>query len=94
MGRLLPDLLSGFRPDIVLYDAGVDVHVEDDLGRLALTDHGIFRREMLVLGTCIAAGVPVAGFVGGGYDADLVKLARRHCLLHAAATQVFRERRL
>jgi acetoin utilization deacetylase AcuC-like enzyme len=36
----LPGLLDSFRPDLVLYDAGVDPHTEDDLGRLRLTDAG------------------------------------------------------
>lgn len=36
----LPGLLDTFRPDLVLYDAGVDPHWEDELGRLRLTDRG------------------------------------------------------
>ena len=31
----VPHLLDTFRPDLVLYDAGVDPHVLDDLGKLA-----------------------------------------------------------
>uniref|UniRef100_A0A3B4WUW2 Histone deacetylase 12 n=1 Tax=Seriola lalandi dorsalis TaxID=1841481 RepID=A0A3B4WUW2_SERLL len=40
----LPWLLETFRPDLVLYDAGVDPHWEDELGRLRLTDQG--EREL------------------------------------------------
>ena len=83
--------LASFRPSIVLYDAGVDPHASDGLGRLALSDAGLWRREMMVLHTCLAAGVPVAGYVGGGYDADLEVLAARHCLLHKAAAQAWVE---
>ena len=36
----LAALLDLFRPDLVLYDAGVDPHVNDSLGRLDLTDKG------------------------------------------------------
>lgn len=36
----LPWLLDTFRPDLVLYDAGVDPHWDDELGRLRLTDEG------------------------------------------------------
>uniref|UniRef100_A0A674PET6 Histone deacetylase 12 n=1 Tax=Takifugu rubripes TaxID=31033 RepID=A0A674PET6_TAKRU len=36
----LPWLLDTFRPDLVLYDAGVDPHREDELGKLCLTDQG------------------------------------------------------
>lgn len=38
--QVLPGVLSSFRPDLVLYDAGVDVHVDDQLGRLAVSDQG------------------------------------------------------
>ena len=36
----LPWLLDTFRPDLVLYDAGVDTHQDDELGKLCLTDQG------------------------------------------------------
>lgn len=39
------EVLASFRPDLVLYDAGVDVHVHDALGRLAVTDQGLYRRS-------------------------------------------------
>ncbi len=48
-------MLRTFRPDLVLYDAGVDPHAEDELGRLALSDEGLWRREMLV-GCRVTAG--------------------------------------
>jgi acetoin utilization deacetylase AcuC-like enzyme len=90
----LPDLLSAVRPDLVLYDAGVDPHLGDRLGKLALTDTGLFRREMQVLHTCVAAGYPVACVIGGGYADDLNALVYRHSLLHRAASEVYRHYRL
>lgn len=85
----LKSVLSRFKPNIVLYDAGVDVHKDDALGRLSLTDDGILRRELLVLDTCLGADIPVAGFVGGGYDDDLDVLSRRHVHLHRAASELW-----
>ncbi|PNH03939.1 hypothetical protein TSOC_009972, partial [Tetrabaena socialis] len=85
----LPAVLRDFRPDLVLYDAGVDTHESDALGRLALSDEGLRRRELLVLDTCLGFGVPVAGCVGGGYDDDLDVLARRHLHLHRAAAELW-----
>jgi acetoin utilization deacetylase AcuC-like enzyme len=32
----------------VLYDAGVDSHVDDELGRLSLTNGGLLRRDLQV----------------------------------------------
>lgn len=84
LDHLLPPLLDRVRPDLVFYNAGVDPHVDDRLGRLALTDAGLAARERLVLGLCRSRGLPVACVVGGGYADDLDVLARRHALLHQA----------
>lgn len=94
LASYLFDLLSDVKPDLVLYDAGVDPHIGDRLGKLALTDTGIFRREMQVLSTCVAAGYPVACVIGGGYADDLKGLVYRHSLLHRAATEVYCQYRL
>ncbi|HEY9743729.1 MAG TPA: histone deacetylase [Coleofasciculaceae cyanobacterium] len=91
LAKYLPDLLSEFQPDLVLYDAGVDPHAGDRLGKLALTDTGIYRREMQVLTTCVAAGYPVASVIGGGYADDLNALIYRHSILHRAASEVYRQ---
>jgi acetoin utilization deacetylase AcuC-like enzyme len=91
LARYLPDLLSQVKPDLVLYDAGVDTHVGDKLGKLALTDTGIYRREMQVLSTCVGSGYPVACVIGGGYADDLKSLVWRHSLVHRAATEVYRQ---
>ena len=86
----LPDLLTQFQPDLVLYDAGVDPHVLDKLGKLSLTNTGIYRREMQVLSTCLSLGYPVACVIGGGYAEDLPKLVYRHSLLHRAAKDIYK----
>ena len=89
LARHLPDLLNQIKPDLVLYDAGVDPHASDRLGKLCLTDTGIYRRERLVLSTCKAAGYPVACVIGGGYSQDMSALVYRHSLLHRAAKEVY-----
>jgi acetoin utilization deacetylase AcuC-like enzyme len=83
-----------FRIAVILYDAGVDTHVGDRLGKLALSDRGIYRREMLVLTTSLAAGYPVAGVIGGGYAENMQELVYRHSLLHRAAKEVYCQYRL
>jgi acetoin utilization deacetylase AcuC-like enzyme len=94
LAKYLPDLLSQVKPDLVLYDAGVDPHAGDRLGKLSLTDRGLFRREMQVLSTCLAAGYPVACVIGGGYADEMHSLVWRHSLLHRAASEVYRQYRL
>lgn len=92
LAEYLPDLLSEVQPDLVLYDAGVDVHLGDRLGKLALSDRGVFCRDMQVLSTCVGKGYPVACVIGGGYADDLNGLVYRHSLVHRAASEVYRHR--
>lgn len=90
----LPPLLDEVQPDLVIYDAGVDPHQDDKLGKLALTDAGLYTRDHFVIDTCIARGRPTACVVGGGYDADHERLAARHSIMHQAAIDVYHARRL
>lgn len=90
----IPDLLHTVQPDFIFYDAGVDPHVEDALGKLALTDQGLYRRDSYVLDQCLRRGIPVATVIGGGYQKDIDRLARRHCTIHRAASDLFQRRRL
>ena len=76
--RTLTPLLDDVRPALILYQAGVDPFAGDQLGRLALTDEGLARRERLVAGLAIARGVSLASTVGGGYGPDKPAIARRH----------------
>jgi acetoin utilization deacetylase AcuC-like enzyme len=81
----LSAVLDRIRPDLVFYNAGVDPHGDDRLGRLALTDEGLRARDAYVISQCLARNVPVAGVIGGGYAEDVDILARRHAILHETA---------
>ncbi|MEX0341360.1 MAG: histone deacetylase [Erythrobacter sp.] len=74
----LPEIMTEFVPDFVLYQAGVDPHIEDKLGRLALSDAGLAARDRFVVGEARRRGVPVASALGGGYGDDQHAVARRH----------------
>lgn len=74
----LPALLERFAPDLVLYQAGVDPHRDDRLGRLALSDAGLAARDTFVVHEARRRGVPVASALGGGYGADARVVAARH----------------
>lgn len=79
--------VAGRRPEIVFYNAGVDPHAEDRLGRLALSDAGLRAREARVIGWARTRGVPVVGVLGGGYDHDPERLAGRHAILFEEAAR-------
>ena len=74
----LPKLLDGFAPDFVFYQAGVDPHQDDKLGRLNLTDEGLIARDRYVVNQTRQRGLPIASALGGGYGDDQREVAARH----------------
>lgn len=89
----LPVALDGFAPDIILYQAGVDPHGEDKLGRLALSDAGLGARDRFVMRQARRRGIPLASVLGGGYGDDRLEVARRHVRSILALDEAFREGR-
>jgi acetoin utilization deacetylase AcuC-like enzyme len=94
LSETIPDLLNEFRPQLVLYDAGVDPHKDDKLGKLSLSDEGLFRRDCYVLENCVQRAIPTACVIGGGYDTDVDRLALRHSIVHQAASEIYARHRL
>ena len=81
LAALVPALdlmIDRVRPDLILYQAGVDVHAQDKLGRLSLTDQGISARDAHVAGRARMQGIPMASTMGGGYGEDANAVAARH----------------
>lgn len=74
----LPDVLDRFAPDLVLYQAGVDPHRDDRLGRLALSDAGLEARDRYVVREARQRGMPIASALGGGYGDNQREVAARH----------------
>lgn len=85
----LKEISKEFMPDIVLYDAGVDVFFGDQLGNLDLTLEGIFTRDCNVLEHFKSRKVPVATVIGGGYSPCDSDIAKRHLSIFRAANDVF-----
>ena len=77
----LEQLLDLVQPDLVFYDAGVDIFQHDPLGRLHISEQGIADRDRGVLARCRQRNVPVATVIGGGYDDDRDALAQRHAIV-------------
>ena len=87
--RHLPALMDDVRPDLLLYQAGVDPHAEDRLGRLALSDAGLDQRDRFVMRMARARRLPLASVLGGGYGIDRMAVARRHAASMLALADEF-----
>lgn len=74
----LTPLVEQTQPDLILYQAGVDCHHDDRLGRLALTDAGLELRDRMVAGLARRSGASLASVTGGGYGHDAAVIAARH----------------
>lgn len=77
--------LNTFQPDAVIYDAGVDIHMDDDLGHLHISTQGVYQRDKLVFTACEQRGLPIAAVIGGGYQRDITALVDAHLQLYRAA---------
>ena len=82
------DQLNGENFDYVFYIAGVDVHFNDRLGKLKISDEGIRERDELVTENFFSKGIPLCGVLGGGYNKDFNKLVELHSILHQSCAKL------
>ena len=74
--------------DFVFYVAGVDIHHEDRLGKLKISDEGIRTRDEIVTENFFSKGIPLCGVLGGGYNKDFNKLVELHSILHQSCAKL------
>ena len=74
--------------DYVFYIAGVDIHFNDRLGKLKVSDEGIKKRDEIVTENFFSKGVPLCGVLGGGYNKDFDKLVELHSILHQSCAKL------
>ena len=74
--------------DYVFYIAGVDIHHNDRLGKLKISDEGIKERDELVTENFFSKGIPLCGVLGGGYNKDFDKLVKLHSFLHQSCAKL------
>ena len=74
--------------DFVFYIAGVDIHHEDRLGKLKITDEGINKRDQIVIENFYSKNIPLCGVLGGGYNKSFDKLIELHSMLHKNCAKI------
>ena len=74
--------------DYVFYIAGVDIHFNDRLGKLKVSDEGIRKRDEIVTENFFSKGIPLCGVLGGGYNKDFEKLVELHSILHQSCAKL------
>ncbi len=74
--------------DFVFYIAGVDIHFNDRLGKLKISDEGVRERDEVVTENFFSQGIPLCGVLGGGYNKDFNKLVELHSFLHQSCAKL------
>ena len=74
--------------DYVFYIAGVDIHFNDRLGKLKISDEGIKNRDEIITENFFSKGIPLCGVLGGGYNKDFNKLIELHASLHRSCAKL------
>lgn len=74
----LPAIIELQKPDVVFYQAGVDVLENDKFGRLSLTLNGCRSRDEIVFENCSEMNIPIIVTMGGGYNRDFSKILKAH----------------
>jgi len=88
INQILKEIDNRISPDIVLYDAGIDIFKEDGLGNLNISRKGIIQRDQIILEYFKNKRIPVATVIGGGYSIDPYELASRHSIIFETALEM------
>lgn len=77
------------RPELMIYQAGVDPLAEDSLGRMNLTLRGLAERDRMVLSQAYHRNVPVALTLGGGYARPIEPTVEAYLQTYRIARSIF-----
>ena len=88
INQILKEIDNRISPDIVLYDAGIDIFKEDGLGNLNISRKGIIQRDQIILEYFKNKRIPVTTVIGGGYSIDPYELASRHSIIFETALEM------
>ncbi len=69
--KILPKLISDFKPDLIIYEAGADPYQNDQLGSFKLTKQGLIKRDEYIISLAKKLKIPIAICLGGGYAYNL-----------------------
>jgi acetoin utilization deacetylase AcuC-like enzyme len=87
--RHLPGVIDRSRPDLLLYQAGVDPLESDTLGRLKVSLAGLRLRDLIVASAARARGIPLVLTLGGGYAKPIALSVEAHAATWREARSAF-----
>lgn len=74
----LAKIFKKFTPQLVIYQAGADPFMGDQLGALKLSFEGLKERDRLIISSCVKNKIPCSIVLGGGYAFNVVDTVKIH----------------
>ena len=87
--NILPRVIDQHRPELIFYQAGVDILTTDRLGRLSVSREGCRKRDKYVMEICKKNKIPLVVTMGGGYSPHLSHIIEAHANTFRTATEVY-----
>ncbi len=72
-------IFNEFKPEFVIYLAGADPYIFDQLGNLRLTIEGLMKRDEIVITYTHNKKLPIIVVLAGGYAQELEDTVEIHC---------------
>lgn len=95
LDRVMALEINEFAPDLIIYQSGADVHVNDPLGGV-LTEDQMMERDRRVFTIAKDLNVPLAWCLAGGYQVDpdgsIPTVVRLHMNTFRVAEEVYGQR--
>ena len=87
--KSLKQIIPMVEPELIFFQAGVDILESDKLGRLAVTLKGCKERDKIVFETAKANHIPIVFNMAGGYSEKISIIIEAHANTYRMAQQVF-----
>ncbi|HKK60300.1 MAG TPA: histone deacetylase [Salinivirga sp.] len=85
----LVELIDRVKPDFIYFQSGVDILVNDKLGKVSISMSACRERDMIVFETLYTKGIPTAVSMGGGYADRLRDIVEAHCNTFRVAKHLY-----
>ena len=86
--KTVRDEILRFKPDVILYQSGADVHVDDPFGGV-LDELEMYDRDILMFKIAQENNIPICWNLAGGYQKDFGYVLELHLNTFIACRQVY-----
>ncbi len=75
--KKLPEAIQMVKPNLIIYNAGMDPYERDRLGKLKVSREGLILRDAFVVDCAKKEKIPIAILFGGSYSNDSIEIIQK-----------------